>query len=261
MFKVILYAFFLLISILLIFIWQVEELGYAIIGWFVIGLINKVLENHSNLFLWLKCNSIYKSKDIRISISYLFRIKVKGKYLLVRGERIKRQFQPVGGVYKVLPEAIETFNKLRIKDDDCIPIDDNSENDLRLRVKGENIPKFLKWYNSGRQREVSVFREFYEELIRTGILERDIFPYINYRHIYRKQTDIRFSDYFNCYEILIAEVFELIPDKQQEKELIKLMVEQENQKYIWVDEKTIRSRGVSTEHLDQFISKTSQWII
>ena len=171
----------------------------------------------------MKCNSVFRDKDIRISISYLFRIKVKGKYLLVHGDRIKNQFQPVGGVYKRLPEAIDFFNKLGIKDDDCIPIDENSENDLRVRVKVKMSQLFLRWYYSGSQREDSVFREFYEELIHTGILTSDRFPYINYRHVYRKQTDIRFVDYFNCYELLIAEIFELIPDKQQEEELIKLM--------------------------------------
>nr|WP_241158244.1 hypothetical protein [Adlercreutzia sp. ZJ138] len=35
-----------------------------------------------------------------MSAAYLFRIKVGGKYLLIRGNRIKDQYQPVGGVYK-----------------------------------------------------------------------------------------------------------------------------------------------------------------
>ena len=103
MLKGILYLIFILIATLLINIDIFKQFGYGILVSFVIRLVEIILENHSNLLLWLKCNSVFRDKDIRISISYLFRIKVKGKYLLVRGDRIKNQFQPVGGVYKRLP--------------------------------------------------------------------------------------------------------------------------------------------------------------
>jgi len=260
MFKYILYIFFIVVGVVLIYLSILKELGYIILGFFVIDIIKTALENHSDLLLWLKCKTCYANKDIRISASYLFRIKIDGKYLLIRGARIKSQFQPVGGVYKRLPEAVDFFNKLKIRDDDCIPIDHSSKDDLRLRMSGKNIPTFINWYKSGRQREDSVFREFYEELIRSGILSGEVFPYINYRYIYRKQTGISYVDYFSCYEILIADIYELMPDERQKEELIKLM-NYKSSNYIWAEEKMIRSKGVSSSSLDQKISETSKWIL
>ncbi len=258
--KYILYIFFIVVGVVFVYLSILKELGYIILGFFVIDIIKTALENHSDLLLWLKCKTFYVNKDIRISASYLFRIKIDGKYLLIRGARIKSQFQPVGGVYKRLPEAVDIFNQLKIRDDDCIPIDQSSKDDLRLRMSGKNIPTFISWYKSGKQRENSVFREFYEELIRTEILCREVFPYINYRFVCRKQTDISYVDYFSCYEILIADIYELIPDEKQKEELIRLM-NCENTGFIWAEEKMIRSKGVSPNDLDQKISETSKWIL
>ena len=47
---------------------------------------------------------IDKNTEVRISFAYLFRIKVNGKYFLVRNERGTGKYQPVGGVYKVHSE-------------------------------------------------------------------------------------------------------------------------------------------------------------
>lgn len=45
-------------------------------------------------------------KQIRFSCAYLFRIKVDGRYFLVRDEQRRNHFQPVGGVYKYLDKNI-----------------------------------------------------------------------------------------------------------------------------------------------------------
>lgn len=260
MFKKVLYYFFLFLGAFLVFFNFLKEIGYIIIGWYVISWIKSILENYDKYLLLFKCRTYYYNEEIRVSISYLFRIKIQDKYLLVRGGRIKNQFQPVGGVYKRLPEAVSFFNKLGIKDDSCMPIDKTSENDLRVRIKGNKVPEFLNWFDLGSQREHSVFREFYEELIKTQILSRDIFPYITYRYLLRKQTDIRYVDYFKCYEILIAEIFELIPDNEQKEELTGL-INSSDDRFIWADEDTIKTKGVSKECLDSYISETSKWIL
>ncbi|WP_324722027.1 SMODS-associated NUDIX domain-containing protein [Latilactobacillus curvatus] len=46
-----------------------------------------------------KGNLLQRNTKIRISFAYLFRIKVDGKYFLVKNSHTKR-FQPVGGTYK-----------------------------------------------------------------------------------------------------------------------------------------------------------------
>ena len=96
-----------------------------------------------------------------VSISYLFQIKVDGKYLLVKGNRID-QYQPVGGVFKMLPSFKQIKHDYEITDDDRLPIDETSKDDLRIRVQGKNIVKLLSWFYSRKNREVGVHREFYE---------------------------------------------------------------------------------------------------
>ena len=62
-----------------------------------------LLDNKDKISTYLQSNfTKIKNEDVRFSISYLIRIKIPGtsKFLLVRGHRIKDQFQPVGGVYK-----------------------------------------------------------------------------------------------------------------------------------------------------------------
>lgn len=262
MFSLVIKVVLLLIILGLIVFTPLSQFGWGIlVGLFYDNVFKKIWTNstETKLFIQSKLFPKYRNEFIRASISYLFRIKIDNKYLLVRGERITRQFQPVGGVYKMLPEAKSTLKNLEIRDDNNIQ-DKISKDDLRIRVKGRYLMKFIKWYNSGKERENSVFREFCEELIEPGILSKEIFPYINTRHIKRHQTGIRYSKHFQCPEILIAEIYELITSEDQEEELRKLM-HQENDNYIWVDEETIIKHGVTDQDLNANISETSEWIL
>jgi hypothetical protein len=181
--------------------------------------------------------------------------------LLVRGKRIQNQFQPVGGVYKRYRESFYALNKLKVTDDDNIPIDDTSIDDLRVKLPAQNVISFLKWYNSQLGREVSPYREFYEELIRANILTQKIFPYLNYIHVRRHQTKLRYSVHFQCNEILIAEIFEIKPNEEQLTELKSLQSIQSSE-YIWAKEDQIIRRGVIPGgNSNCAISETSEWIL
>lgn len=238
----------------------IKDIGVAILGAILFELLKSLLNNASKLKLFIVSSIKYRNKQIRVSISYLFKIKIDDKYLLVRGKRINNQFQPVGGVYKRFPESKDFFMKLEVLDDDNIKIDDKSKDDLRIRVKGKNLSKLINWYKDGKCRENSVFREFYEELVAPGIVSPDIFPYINYRHIKTNDTGIRWCEYFQCYEILIAEIYELIPNVQQESALRELL-QKKNNEYIWAEEEDIKRRGVNKNNLNSKISESSQWIV
>ena len=103
---------------------------------------------------WNKLKLLYASKTrfsdvhLRVSIAYLFRIKIDNRYLIIKGRRID-QYQPVGGVYKYHPEEVrDLFNKLDVRDDKLMPIDDHSRDDLRIRVPGRNLIEFLNWFTS-----------------------------------------------------------------------------------------------------------------
>jgi hypothetical protein len=227
----------------------------------IIILLEKIFENFRVIWLWIITHTIYFNKKIRLSISYLFKIKVEDKYLLVKGKRIQNQFQPVGGVFKRFRESFYALQKLKVTDDDNIPIDDKSIDDLRIKLPAQNVVSFLKWYDSQLGREVSPYREFYEELIRTDILTQKTFPYLNYLHTGRHQTKLHYSVHFKCFEILIAEIFEIKPNDEQLEEL-KALQSKNSTEYMWAKEELIERRGVIPGGNSNFtISETSEWIL
>ncbi|MGE8057039.1 hypothetical protein ACQKOD_24630 [Bacillus mycoides] len=202
----------------------------------------------------------YRNKDIRFSISYLFRIKVGSQYLLVKGNRIN-QYQPVGGVYKFYPGITDSFKKWGIKDDDCIEIDDHSKSDLRIRVPGKNVMKFLKWFRGKTSREISANREFIEELIDTNILPLNHFHKLNYQFVKQIPNSIAYEKRFNCYQILIADIYELILNDEQEAQL-NLLQSNSSEEYIWATEDLIRNLGVVKKaNNTKNISPTAEWIL
>lgn len=239
----------------------VVEILVNIIASATIIALGKIFENIQQIWLWVLSNTYYSNVKIRISISYLFKIKVNDKYLLVKSQRIPSQFQPVGGVFKRYRESYFALEGLNVTDDDNIPIDDQSIGDLRIKLPGKNLMPFLKWYNSQLGREVSPYREFYEELIRTDILDQKTFPYLNYLHKRRHQTKIHYSHHFKCQEIIIAEIFEIIADDKQ-LEMLKETQSRQNDYYIWVKAETIERRGAIPGALAKYsISETSEWIL
>ncbi|WP_313119819.1 SMODS-associated NUDIX domain-containing protein [Proteiniclasticum ruminis] len=187
-------------------------------GWLV-WIFRYVFENKRNLIVAIKAMFLW-NVEIRVSISYLFQIKVSGKYLLVKGNRID-QYQPVGGVFKMLPSFKEMRRNYEIKDDGRIPIDRTSKDDLRIRVKGKNLIKLLRWFYLRKNREVGVHREFYEELISTGILGIDSMRSFTPEYCKTVNTNIHYSKHFDCKEILIYEIYELDLNEQEEDQITK----------------------------------------
>ncbi len=181
--------------------------------------------DYLNLFIKTKYGS-YKSQQIRFSIAGLIKIKIPdtNKYLLVLNRRIENQLQPVGGAYKRFGDET-LFNKWEYKPDNSrngLDVDNKSESDLRFMVPGKHCIDVLNWFDSGNERESDPTREFKEELLDTGILDEKIFNHINYKRIRRFSKNLVWSDFFSCHEILIYDIFELIPAQEQKKELIEL---------------------------------------
>ncbi|MEY8850030.1 hypothetical protein AB9K26_14515 [Psychroserpens sp. XS_ASV72] len=214
---------------------------------------------YNRIWLAILCNTKYRKSFIRFSISYLYKIKVDDKYLLVKGHRVKDQFQPVGGVFKRFKSSNAIFKKLKILDDEYMPIDSISVDDLRVLVPAPNVLKFLKWYNSKSDREVNPEREFKEELLETGILPKKNFKNLKYTLVNEIESKIKFSDHFQCHEILKAEIYEIDLSKKQISELRKIM-SQESSSYIWLDAQQIRKKGYSKDSNIR-ISDTSTWIL
>lgn len=191
-----------------------------------------VWENRKYLMLFFNTKiGKFRNKEVRFSISGLYKIQIPNtnKYLLVFNRRIQGQLQPVGGVYKRFGDD-SLFNKWLFKPDNGkngLDVDEKSNSDLRFMVKGKNVIDVINWFESGKERELDPRREFNEELIDLGILDSEIFRNVNHKHIRRFSKNLIWSDFFGCYEILIYDVFELLPTEEQKVALIEL-TKQEN---------------------------------
>ncbi|MGI6153846.1 MAG: hypothetical protein ACOYJB_08475 [Christensenellaceae bacterium] len=199
---------------------------------------------------------------VRISFAYLYRIKVGNKYFLVKNERGTGKYQPVGGVYKLKGnEKIELKNRYHVMDDNKVLIDESSRDDYRLRIENKYLRKFVRRFNGKAERErvENLSREFKEELIKKGIVS---WSQIKYRFSGRHMTDLKFGDHFQIYEFLLADVVELLPTVEQEKDL-QLLMAQHSDAYRFASGEEITSLGINTETgaLEESISDHTKKII
>ena len=182
--------------------WFINILRDNIISFILGGLLNAIVGNYKHILLWIRSILNY-NKEIRISYSYIFRIKIDNKYLLIKGNRID-QYQPVGGVYKYYDSFKDKYQKWEIvseKNSDFF-----EEKDLRIFIKGRYVMDFLKWIESNQNRECDYKREFIEELINPKYLDLSVVDDIEFEFIRRVNNGIHYSQHFKCKEILIYDV-------------------------------------------------------
>lgn len=225
-----------------------EFIGAGIIG--LIGLTELFFETviRNRKRLWLTIYSKWlgiKRQRIRFSMSYLYLIKVDGKYLLVKNNNFPH-YQLVGGKYKVL-EGTRSFlqNKFDAIDDPKMPNKDLMKDDFALFIPAQNAIKFLDWFNKGEDREINHWREFYEELIegKAELLKKEKFPYVNYNYKGRVRTPIKRTPGWDCYEILQYDILELKPNPEQRQDLRRLLKSGDTNYYKWADAELIQCLG------------------
>lgn len=226
-------------------------------GW-LFWIFRYIFDNRKILSVAIRAMILWK-KEIRVSISYLFQIKINGKYLLVKGNRID-QYQPVGGVFKMLPSFKDMKRNYEITDDDHLLIDETSKDDLRIRVKGKNLVKLLNWFYTRKNREVGVHREFYEEMIMTEILEVNSLRSFTPEYCKTVNTNIHFSKHLNCKEVLIYEIYDLeLTD--QEKERILKYCKSNPEKAILVTQDDIIKECININGLSKKIGEHAKHIL
>ncbi len=244
-----------LLTAIIFFIWGVftedtnlqPELKGMAIGTISVFLIECIILLNSNWgFLKLYWDS-YKpwgQKEIRLTIAYLFRIENNGKYLLIKSNRIANTYQPVGGVYKYFhPETTTKFNEIGIITDNSIENDEDSENDLRVKLKNKcNLPKFLDWFMQKTQREIDPWREFYEELVATVILPPEDFKYIHYELVGQHYDRIHFDERFRVDTFKYVDVFVAKCINEKQINAIKNLRDTLSDKYVWATEAEIKNR-------------------
>lgn len=231
-----------------------------------VGIV-ELIYNINKLGLVFKTKVLFRNKNVRLSISYLFRIKSNGKYLLVKNRKGK-YFQLVGGAYKTLPGAEKVFRKYNIRPDKRFETEHGiAKNDLRFQLPGNNVMRIINWFNSREDREISQWREFCEEMLTSNIIEekedRHAFRYIDYRYVKTIQTPIQKAKNLNCQEILIFEIFDLVPNDEQIKVLDELFQKGDTKQVKWADEIIINSLGFNerTKELEYEIGAHTKWAV
>lgn len=211
----------------------------------IIALITFIINERALIGVYLNCFLFKRNEELRLSIAYLFKIEVQGKYLLVRNSRFNSTtYQPVGGVYKYYhPEATKTLCDMSIIPDNDIGNDDISEYDLRLRMRErKNIRSFIQWFFSKCDRELDPWREFYEELVATKILPSKDFKYIHYDLVGQHFEPIHRDEHFKVDTFKYVDIYtpKFINQKQRDK--LKQLLSDSNPDFIWVTEAEINCK-------------------
>lgn len=244
-----------LLFILISYIGIVEDTYQSKFIWFgitglvflLITYIEKLIVNRKRLkFYFFSKYLALRGMKIRFSMSYLYRIEVDGKYLLVKNNNYGH-FQLVGGKYKIL-EGTRTMlrKKFGAVDDPKLPNSGLMKDDFALFIPASKAVKFLDWFNKGVDREVSHWREFYEELIdgKGCFLSKDNFPYVSYNYVGTVLTPIkRTPGWDDCYEILQYDILDLVPNPEQRQELKELLLKGDSENIKWANCNLINSLG------------------
>ena len=235
----------------------------AVIGILTSGLTS-IFVNIKRFRLYIPSLLWYRNTDIRVSVSYVYRIKIKNRYLLVFNKRDKH-LQPVGGVYKSLPDSKQEFEDLGVKVDTLYETEDDgvAKSDLRLYLKGKKLMAFLDWFDSQKDRELSPWREFHEELVATGILSGANFPYVNYNYKGRVRTPI-FELNVGGKGFFQYDVYDLVLSDRQQKELDALLAKGDGDQYKWVTADQIQKLGYADKNCSgsiDVINEHTKWTL
>lgn len=217
---------------------------------------------------YLRGGMIKNDTLVRISFSYLYRIKIDDEYLLIRNARGTRKYQPIGGVYKMQdPERIIINNLYHVVDDDKIKKDQSSKDDYRLYIPSKYLRKFMKRFDRDdvhREKINDLSREFKEEM--GDYLAWDK---IRYRYCGRDITKLQYDEYFQCYELLLADVVDLLLTNDQIKDIEKLRICKKEFKF--AKAKEINSLGVDggkdrlyesiADHSKKILQENEQYLL
>lgn len=184
--------------------------------------IGRFWNNRDRLSIFIRTNLMW-NKPIRISAAYLFRIKVNGRYLLIRGGKIATQFQPVGGVYKFFESSRDALNRMGVSLDNKMKSATRDPEDLRIQLPAKNAIAFLDWFDSKKGREVTTLREFDEELVAGGYLPEYSLREFNPEFVKSCKRRLAYSVHLRIKEILVHDVFEVHLLGEEQKHLEDLI--------------------------------------
>lgn len=264
--------YILIMILMLVFMWMANcsslsmgnreiiiSIACSILAPILAFFIDAVLSNLNTLSLWWASVFKYRNKEVRVSMAYLYRIQINGKFLLVKNSKYDL-YQPVGGVYKVLSNDLGSLiEQFRWRKDNKYPDTDEKRCDLRGIIPSTKLIAFLRWYKLQKQRETSPWREFYEELIRKNVLRIEDFPFFEYRYLRTITTPIQRKINGNL-EYYSFDIIDFIATPAQEKILIDTQ-RVESDYFKWVDELTISNDGRMRNGKVIPLGDHTKWII
>jgi hypothetical protein len=199
------------------------------------------------------CHTKYlaiRGKYVRFSMSYQYRIKVRDKYLIVKNSNPNwHWYQHVGGKYKRIEDTNKVLKDFEAIDDLKMKTSGLKKGDLAVFVPAKNAVKFIDWFSTAKDREISHWREFYEELLggkEEKVLSRDNFPYVNYRFVKSVITPVKrapIDSGWDCWEVLQYDILDLIPTPKQEAELEELQKRGDTEYIKWASSALINNLG------------------
>ena len=230
---------------------MIQDIFVNLIVAFITFLASTIFHNRLRLKIYYQ-SLIRWNKNIRLSCAYLFRIRYNNKYLLIKGNRID-QYQPVGGVYKYYDSFKGLKENLELKDESESHFYKNG--DLRLVTIGTHLVKFLDWFDTKRNREITVIRELIEELEPSGISIENLIKQSQVEYLKTVKEPITFSTHFQMDELKIFEIFEVkIP-----KEILDDVLKSEH--YFSVKAEDIEKFCFTKDGLSKKISATARYIV
>lgn len=230
---------------------MIQDIFVNLIVAFITFLASTIFHNRLRLKIYYQ-SLIRWNKNIRLSCAYLFRIRYNNKYLLIKGNRID-QYQPVGGVYKYYDSFNGLKENLELKDESESHFYENG--DLRLVTTGKHLVKFLDWFDTKKNREITVIRELIEELEPSGISIENLIKQSQVEYLKTVKEPITFSTHFQMDELKIFEIFEVkIP-----KEILNDVLKSEH--YFPVKAEDIEKFCFTKDGLSKKISATARYIV
>lgn len=196
---------------------MIQDIFVNMIVAFITFLASTIFHNRLRLKIYYQ-SLIRWNKNIRLSCAYLFRIRYNNKYLLIRGNRID-QYQPIGGVYKYYDSFNGLKENLELKDESESHFYENG--DLRLVTTGKHLVKFLDWFDTKKNREITVIRELIEELEPSGISIENLIKQSQVEYLKTVKEPITFSTHFQMDELKIFEIFEVKIPKEILDDVLK----------------------------------------
>ena len=230
---------------------MIQDIFVNLIVAFITFLASTIFHNRLRLKIYYQ-SLIRWNKNIRLSCAYLFRIRYNNKYLLIKGNRID-QYQPVGGVYKYYDSFNGLKENLELKDESESHFYENG--DLRLVTIGKHLVKFLDWFDTKKNREITVIRELIEELEPSGISIENLIKQSQVEYLKTVKEPITFSTHFQMDELKIFEIFEVKIPKEVLDDVLK------SEHYLPVKAEYIEKFCFTKDGLSKKISATARYIV